>query len=194
MKVSAVPWEMIWLLCLILLVVVLLQALVKQIKARRFSLKQNLLVYICLILSVGIPYTLPMLGYRFMVGQNAAEYTDIEHPISGLRSQIFEGYSIDQLYHASLAAVQSARTYGQPWHIHFAELSDGYSGRIVVQVPVWWYHDELTISIFHRQAGLSRQVDLYSQSPDREYDLGENARHIRQFYEALAAELAKTDQ
>lgn len=194
MKISLIPWEIIWLTCLILLVMTVIRAVVIQVKLRRLSLKQNWLVYLLLLLTVGIPYTLPFFGYRFILSQNAAEYTDAEHAIPALQSRIYDSHDIDTLYRTSLRVAQGSRSYGQPWRVAFADLSEGYSGRIVVQVPTLWQRDELTITIQHRQTGVTREVFLYSLSPGRERDLGENARHIKRFYEALDQELAKIGQ
>ncbi|MEM7032763.1 MAG: hypothetical protein AAF629_24640 [Chloroflexota bacterium] len=192
MKISLIPWELIWIICLILFSIAAIRSLVKQIKQRQLNLRRNLIVYILLLLVIGIPYTVPLAGYRFMLAENSLEATHLEHDIPDLQSRTYEAYSVDEIYEASLRVIQNLQTYGQQWHIQFAELDAGYSGRIQVQIPVWWGTDQLTIATENQELGQSRRVFLLSATSSRARDFGENARHIKRFYEALDAELAKS--
>jgi len=190
-KISVIPWEIIWLLCLFLFIVTFFWTAVTQLKDRKFGFPRSAFFYTLLILLILIPIGLQVTDHRFILTENSLESTLISHELPDLRVRQYDDYTVQEIYQASIAAVQATKSYAQPWRIKFAELEEDQAGRIVVQVPVLWFTDELNITV-ERKGDLSGiLVRLFSQSEARDRDYGENARHIKQFYEALEVELAR---
>ena len=189
MKIALWPWEIIWLACLLVFIFSLFGTFVRQISQRRW-LPNSPVFYISFLLLLIIPAALTLTGYRFSLNSAPTETTHLDHPIPDLRIHEYRGYNITQVYEASLRVVQSMQTYAQPWRITFVDVDPAKAARIEVLVPVLWYADEMSISV---QPSSDRQgvgVVLFSRTASGYRDFGENARHIKSFFDALDAELA----
>jgi uncharacterized protein (DUF1499 family) len=190
-KISLVPWEIIWLLSWVIFIISLIWFIVERVKIKKFSLPKSFVLYASLLILIVIPLGLKVFNYRFHLGAGAGEITAPYHELIDLQTHQYKAYTVEQLYQASLRAVQSLSTYGQPWTIVFAEHNEE-AGRIAVQVPVFFVIDDLAIIIHSVEDEVGLFVTVNSTSRLRATDLGENARHIKQFYQTLDAELAKS--
>ncbi len=197
MKIPLIPWEIIWLVSLIIFVISFLIYGFKMLRNRKFQIPQSVIFYLSLILIVLIPLLLDLTGYRFNLKHGNVEATNPDGLIADLEPRQYFDHDAKHLYDASLRAVQSLSTYGQDWTITFVEFDDeADTGRISVQVPTLFGVDEFVVGIqsVQRVPGEfipSWRIDIFSASRGRQYDFGENARHIKQFYRALDAELAE---
>lgn len=193
MKISLIPWEIIWLLDFVVVLVALLWWGTVQLRHRKFSVPRSWVLYGGLFLLIAIPLGLALFDFRFDLEPGAVEMTDPEHPVPDLQTRIYPGKTAEQLYQAALRTVQAQTTYLQPWTIVFAEFdSQGQAGRLVMQVPTIFVVDDLAVTVSrNNQFPPDLQVNVYSASREQIIDLGENARHIKQFYLALETELTK---
>ena len=192
MKISSTAWEFIWLLSLLVFIISVIWGLVSQLRHRKLAVPKSLFFYGSLLLLIVIPSGMHLTHYRFKLGNGASETTRLDHEIPDLVIRAYTDYSIRQVYEASLRVMQSARTYGQPWTVNFADVVEYRTARLEATVPALVFRDRLTVTIqlIPSQPGL--YVIVYSSSTDGQRDFGENARHIKQFYEALDAELARS--
>ncbi|RME41653.1 MAG: DUF1499 domain-containing protein [Caldilineae bacterium] len=194
-RISPIPWEPIWLLSLLVWLVSAIWIGVRQFRARTFRLPRSPLFYGALALVIAIPVGLKLLDYRFVPFSRADAATGVDPSLPELHTRRYNAHTVDELYEASLQAVQSLSTYGQPWTIVFVNLQPGWGGRIVAKVPAPFRLDTLSITIQAvPRAPDSEEVafvrlDVYSAAPPGRFDFGENARHIRQFLRALDARL-----
>ena len=190
MKISLIPWEIIWLTILLLFFISLFGTLIRMFSRRRFNLRHWALPFGLLLGLALIPAGLWLTDYRFSLAGDMSEVTSPDHELPDLRIRSFPGYTNDEVYQASLRVVQASRSYLQPWRITFVG-QDDQAGRIVAQVPSLWFTDDLSITVQPSQDLDAVIVVLFSQSSGANRDFGENARHIKCFYDALEAELAK---
>ncbi len=197
MKISLIPWEIIWFIDVIVVVFWIFATNLKrppqQERRRRywFLLPDNAVFYIVFSVIFVLPVSLNILNIQFDVDSQNDAATTFDNPIEDLRPRRYD-LPPREIYDAALKAVQSQRTYGQRWIITFADyLPDDRTGRIVAEVPVLNFVDEIAITI--QPAGgqaTDYRVDVYSTSRVGEADFGENGRHIVQFFRALEKELA----
>ena len=189
-RIASTPWEFIWLLSLLVFIISLMWGLIRQVRRRKLAFPKSPFFYGSLLLIIVIPLGLQLTDHRFKLGDGASEATRLDHEIPDLVIREYTGYSIRQVYEASLRVMQSARTYGQPWTVTFADVMEFRAARLEALVPALVFEDHLTITIqlIPSQPGL--HVIAFSRSSTGQRDFGENARHIKQFYEALDAELA----
>ena len=191
MKISTVPWEVIWLAILAIGLLALMWRVWQQAKARRFGWPHSSIFYLALILLLAIPGGLRVTNHRFTLRDSGVETTRLEHALPDLTLHEYEAYNIHEVYQASLTAIQSLHTYGQPWTITYAGEEEYRAGRIETKVPVLFWQDRLTVTIELKPGGLGVRVFVTSLTPDSRPELGENARHIKQFYDALDKALAE---
>jgi len=197
MKISLIPWEVIWLINLVVIVVWIF-AINMELPKRRdrrkrywFLLPEQPIFYGLFAVIFMLPLTLNLLHIQFDVDAINDAATTFDNPIVDLRPHRYD-IPPQTLYDAALKVVQSSRTYGQPWIISFAEyMPDEELGRITAEVSVFNFVDDVSITI--QPVGgqtTDYRVDVYSTSRVGEADFGENGRHIVQFFRALDKELA----
>ena len=193
MKISLIPWEFIWLINWLVLLVFVILFIAKFINTKKFTWPNSIIFYISCLILVGVPLGLRLTNYRFELGTNSIETTQEEHSLVDLRNRNYVNaeYSHDEIYEASIRAVQSLSTYGQSWTITHISRNYREIGYIYVQVPVFTFVDELVIIVDPDLTFSDASVVISSNTTDRNRDFGENARHIKQFYRALETELAK---
>ena len=193
-RISLIPWEFIWLFCLLLGLISLVWTVWTQLRQRKFGWPKSGLFYLALILLIIIPVGLRLTNYRFKLSSGTSEATSLDHQLPDLVIREYEGYSIQDVYEASLRVAQQETNYGQPWTIIFAGTEEFRVARLEMIIPVFFYEDRMSVTIqpISLQAGLRVIAISVSESSNRDY--GENARHIVQFYRALDAELAKLPQ
>ncbi len=197
MKISLIPWEIIWFINLIVVVLwisaVNLRHPNRQKHHRRvlFLLPEKTIFYILFSMIFIVPLALNVLNIQFDVGAQNDAATTFDNPIEDLRPRRYD-LPPREIYDAALKAVQSQKTYGQRWTITFADyLPEDRVGRIVAEVPVLGFVDEIAITIQPTGGqATDYRVDVYSASRVGEADFGENGRHIVQFFRALEKELA----
>jgi hypothetical protein len=191
MRISIIPWEFIWLIGLLVLIVTTIWTAIGQIKRRKFGWPGSFFFYGALIVVTVIPAGLKLTHYRFKLNGQTGEVTRLGHEIPDLVSRDYDQYTVKDVYEASLRAIQASKTYGQPWRVKFAGLTREETARISVDVPVFFVTEALDITIELKGSVPGLRVIAFADSPTIKRDYGENARHIVQFYEALEAELAE---
>ncbi len=82
--------------------------------------------------------------------------------------------------------VQNQTSWGKKWRIVETDLTMRH---LKVEVPVWFFTDDLKVTL--RAQGDSTSVDVDSRSRVGQGDFGENRRHIVQFLRALDEKLTK---
>ncbi len=200
MTVSLIPWEAIWFLNLVVVVVWIFALNLRHPERPRrgerrqrywFLLPDTPLFYVLFAAIFMLPLALNLLHIQFDVDTQNDAATTFDNPIVNLRPHRYD-LPPQEIYDAALKAVQSQRTYGQPWVITFAEyMPDQKLGRIVAEVPVLWFVDDISITIQPTgEQATDYRVDVYSASRVGEADFGENGRHIVQFFRALDKNLA----
>lgn len=185
MRISLIPWEFIWLGCFIILVISTIVIAVKQIREKTFQIPQSWLFYIPLIGVLFIPLTLSLTNYRFDLLAPSRESSTYDHPVSDLRIRYFPNDTVQSVFDASLAAVQTLHTYGIRWTITNYYVEDGVLAEIDATVPVIFLEDRVNIFIRPALGRPGVEVIVISLADERFADFGENGRHIRQFYQAL---------
>lgn len=193
MTISLIPWEGIWSVALLGLLIAVPLELWRWRRAKKWVGKFSW-AGACLLLVTAIPLGLKATGYRFDMDAHNTEVTTFINPLPELKTHRYKTYTPKQLYQASLTAVQSLSTYGQPWIITFADFDPRVGGRLAVEVPVLVFVDDLAVTVQPVEGTFDWQVDVYSASRVGRGDLGENGRHIKQFFLKLDAELAKLPQ
>lgn len=196
MRLSLIPWEWIWVLSLVVLIFTVIWWLVKMVRQRAFLWPKSWLMALSLVLVIAIPLGTKALNYRFNLQTSESTVTQPDHPIADLQTRIYDQYTPQELHEASIRAVQASSTYLQPWTIMFTDLDEyNQAARLVAQVPVIFTVDDFAVTIepvLQPVEPISKwRVDVYSGPHEPRPDLGENARHIKQFYQALEAELAE---
>ncbi len=197
MKISLIPWEIIWLINLVVVAVWIFAINLKLPKRedRRkrywFLLPETPLFYALFSIIFVLPLALSLLHIQFDVDAMNDAATTFDNPIVDLRPHRYDLPPQD-IYDAALKVVQTRRTYGQPWTITFAEYMPAEElGRITAEVSVLGFVDDISITI--QPVGgqtTDYRVDVYSASRVGEADFGENGRHIVQFFRALDKALA----
>lgn len=201
MKISLIPWESIWFINLIVVVVWIFAVNLKRPKRPKrgegrqrywFLLPDKPLFYGLFAIIFVLPLALNLLHIQFDVDTQNDAATTFDNPIVDLRPHRYDNPP-QEIYDAALKVVQAEKTYGQPWTITFADyLPADESGRIVAEVPVLSFVDDISITI--QPVGgdtTDYRVDVYSTSRVGEADFGANGRHIVQFFRALDKELAQ---
>ena len=85
--------------------------------------------------------------------------------------------------------IPTLSTYGGSWKV-VGESSDSVKGKIIkAEIPVVVFTDDL--EVFIKESGDVVTIDAKSNSRVGKSDFGENARHVRQFLEALDAKFPK---
>ncbi len=191
MTISLIPWEAIWLADLFVLVVWVIGLNLVVSRGKKFTVPHHPLFYTTLVLLVGIPFALNVLHVRFDVAATNDAATTFKNSSVDLRPHRYD-VPPQKIYDAAVKVVQTQKTYGQPWTITFADyMDDQQLGRVVVEIPVLFWIDDFSITIQPIGGDAADyRVDVYSASRTGEADLGENARHIKQFFRALDRELA----
>lgn len=197
MKISLVPWEVIWFVDLVVVVLWIFAANLKRPpkQGRRqrywFLLPNKPIFYIIFSVIFVLPVSLNLLNIQFDVDTQNDAATTFDNPIEDLRPRRYD-LPPREIYDAALKVVQSQKTYGQQWIITYADyLPEDRAGRIVAEVPVFNFVDDIAITIQPTGGqATDYRVDVYSTSRVGEADFGENGRHIVQFFRALEKELA----
>lgn len=103
-----------------------------------------------------------------------------------------------RVYRADVAAatkivsdiIMAQSTYGSQWKMVSKIDGEGdMASKIKAEVPVVVFTDDLEVTIKNTENDGEVQVDVHSQSRVGQSDFGENARHVRQFLEALDEKL-----
>ncbi|MFQ5575853.1 MAG: DUF1499 domain-containing protein [Anaerolineae bacterium] len=196
MKVSLIPWEPIWLASLACFIILAAWSAAGYLRGKKPGAVKSAALYLSIVLAAAIPAGATLLNYRFDLDAQSNEATRLDHSLPDLQTRRYREYTAEQVFRAALRAVQAASTYGQPWTVTFAELKDNRTGRIAAQVPVLFTTHSLAVTIQTVQTFPGSKtvdfiaVDVYSAGRPGSRDLGENARHIKQFYRLLHTELA----
>ena len=135
MKISLIPWEIIWLACLILSVILIIIEVFRQLKARKLGWPKFWLLYVSLAVVVLMPLVLRLTNTRFNPSSTTGAVTHYEQTIPDLQPRIYSEYSLDQLYQASLRAIQSMETYGMAWTITYVQPNTNGVARITALAP-----------------------------------------------------------
>lgn len=200
MKISLIPWESIWFINLVIVVIWIfalnLARPERPPKGERrkrywFLLPEKPLFYGLFAVIFVLPLMLNLLHIQFDVDAQNDAATTFDNPIVNLRTHRYD-LPPQEIYDAALSAAKSNRTYGQQWTITFAEYMPAQElGRITAEVPVLTFVDDISITI--QPVGgqtTDYRVDVYSTSRVGEADFGANGRHIVKFYRALDKKLA----
>jgi len=193
MNISLIPWEGIWSMALLGLLIAAPLELWRWRRAKKWVGKFSW-AGACLAAVIIIPLGLKAANIRFDMDAHNIEATTFINPLPDLKTHRYKTYTPEQLYQASLAAVQSMSTYGQPWTITFADFDPRVGGRLAVDVPVLVFIDDLAVTVQPVEGTFDWQVDVVSSSRVGRGDLGENGRHIKHFFLKLDAELEKLPQ
>lgn len=185
MKISLIPWEAIWLL--IIAITILVGGASLLVWWRRGRLPRRWQVWLIgLVLSLAlIPLGLRLLGYQFKFNHSTTVSTSLFHPSPDIRTHVYLKPHAE-VYDAALEAVKSINTWGFPWTITWRR-TDATGGVIKAEVHVLFLTDDLFV--FVRQYPDGTYVNLHSQPQQPRQDLGENERHVVQFFRALEARL-----
>jgi hypothetical protein len=147
MRVSLVPWELIWLASLIVFGLSLLGVVIGWLRHRKGGWPTSPLLYLSLLLVIAIPAGLKLTGYRFDLDTKHDEITRPEHALPDLITRQYGPTTIQAMYDAAVRAIQQSKTYGQPWRITYAGVDAYEAARIDVLVPVFFFTDTMSISI-----------------------------------------------
>ena len=192
MRLSVIPWEIIWLTCLLVFVIIMLVEIVRQVRNRKVTWPTSLLFYAVIVGLIFIPLSLNLTNYRFDLSSGPVEYSRYDHQLVDLRPQIYSQHSLDELYQASIEALKTLKSYGFSWTITYVQPDTNGVAQIKALAPIMIFTDEVSISIESSlgEPGLAIMVLSGSSRP---YDFGQNGRNILKFYRALNEELSKLE-
>ncbi len=107
----------------------------------------------------------------------------------GLKSRFYRT-DITAATKAVSDVITTRSTYGSQWKlVGKTDGDDELPSKVKAEVPVIVFTDDLEVTIKHTEKVGEVQIDVLSQSRVGKSDFGENARHVRQFLEALDAKL-----
>jgi hypothetical protein len=188
-RITLIPWEIIWLVSLVVALIVGTLALFRWRLRRSWSWRWTTWFVGLGLAVVLIPGASWLLGYQFKLDRTHTTRTVVAHEKPQLRTHIYlEPHS--EVFDASLQAVKSLNTWGFPWTITWRS-TDASGGLIRAEVHVLFLTDD--VFIFVRQFPNGTHVNLFSESRLTVGNLGENDRHVVQFYRALEERLGPPD-
>lgn len=185
MKISLIPWEIIWLIVLLAVLLLGLWALLRRWLQGRISLRLKAILAGLGLTLILIPLALRLFGYQFRLDTSNTTITAPDHAKPQLRTHIYL-QPPGQVYDTALEAVKGIRTWGFPWTITYLD-RDETGGVIKADVHLFFLTDD--IFLFVRRFPDGTHVNIHSQSRLAVGDLGENDRHAVQFFRALEATL-----
>jgi hypothetical protein len=191
MKLTLIPWELIWLACLFFLLIGTLIIIGRSAAKKEFLPPKTAPFYVVLLGAILIPVGSLLLNYHFDTGARVSVLTIHEHPVLDLQTRTYDGFSVDELHQASIRAVQGLRPYSQQWMITNIQTDANLAARLEIRAPWLLWTNRMAVGIVPTTSLTKEGFDIIvlNTSAVGAWDFGGAERQVKRFYQALDAEV-----